>query len=269
MNEVLKNLPYDTSETDIKVKNMPRFPIFPRFRMADVLNFFACNCRIRWPATDSPTKFPNPTRDPKWSLASRTTRQHGTNQGFASSVRKGHDESAGHVRPTFLRNDLQQGPLQKRQLRPHSVRIGTNSSHVRHCSSKLRNVSFWISRLFAKHAPRIVYREYDHHPIRPSLARGLGSSEETAVHLVRFLREGGHFQTVSSRHAWPGHCKLLGWQLEVLDADSSRQRSTGFRGFRNRQNWPDNDHGDWCQRRREQIRYDGKNSYQRLLREIA
>ena len=47
-------------------------------------------------------------------------------------MRKGSLQSQDQVRPAFLRDGLQQGILQQRQLCPRPCRTGTDSGYLRH-----------------------------------------------------------------------------------------------------------------------------------------
>lgn len=66
-----------------------------------------------------------------------------------------------------------------------------------------------------------VLREHDHRPIRSASARGVGSSEETALHVARSVREIGDLPALPCRHVGRGARRFRRRQCRLLDADSS------------------------------------------------
>ena len=65
-------------------------------------------------------------------LGQQPASQYGSDWGPGGSVREGSLQSQGQVRQAFLRDGLQQGILQQRQLCPRPCRTWTDSGYLRH-----------------------------------------------------------------------------------------------------------------------------------------
>lgn len=155
--------------------------------------------------------------------------------------------------------------LQRSSLRARETRHRSPERHVRDTVEQLRHDVVRRCRRCRRRgrvrlrtdSQRQLRGEHHHYPVRSVRAGGVGSGTQVAVHVVRLLREGGHFPTIPGGHAARGHRQLPRRQPAVLDADPGGQGTVGVRGVGHRQNRTDHDHGPGHQGRGEQVRHAG------------